>query len=250
MEKIIVIKMGGVASDNLTPEFFHQIQFWLDHGKKIVIVHGGGHYISEMMEQLNIPVHIKNGLRITTEEVLKITQMVLIGQVQPLITTNFQQNGFSPVGLNASCNQLITGDFLDKKKLGYVGQVKDVDSQLLQDLVKNNYIPIVAPLGMTREGEWLNINADSVACKFAEELEAEALYLLTDVPGVKKQEEWLEELYPSDILQLKEEKVIKGGMLPKLDSAVSAIKSGVSAVHITNAINKKGTVVKLKGVTV
>ncbi|MBO0440086.1 acetylglutamate kinase [Candidatus Enterococcus ikei] len=246
MKKVIVIKMGGVASDNLTKSFFLQVDQWQKQGKKIVIIHGGGHYISEMMQRLDVPVQIQDGLRVTTEETLKITQMVLIGQVQPMITAHFQQEGFSVVGLNASCGQIITGSFLDKQALGAVGTVQEVDTELLEHLLETNHIPIIAPLGLTEAGEWLNINADHVACKVAEELQAEKLYLLTDVPGVKKENQWLKELSTHDISKLKTAKIIKGGMLPKLESAVAAIKGGVKEVHITNKIQHAGTVIKLK----
>lgn len=243
-KEIIVVKIGGVASDNLTKEFFVQMEIWKNSGKKVVIVHGGGHYISEMMDRLGVPVTVEDGLRVTNKETLTITQMVLIGQVQPMITTKFQQAGFSVVGLNASCAQIITSDFLNQKKYGYVGNVKQINKQLLLDLMDNDHIPIIAPLGITETGKWLNINADSVACKIAEELKAEALYLLTDVPGVKKEGQWLKEISPRDILQLKGQKVIKGGMLPKLEGAVFAVTNGVRKVHITNKIQKLGTTIK------
>ncbi|OTN86437.1 acetylglutamate kinase [Enterococcus sp. 7E2_DIV0204] len=248
MKKVIVIKMGGVASDNLTKSFFEQVEHWQKTGRKIVIVHGGGHYISEMMQRLNVPVMIQDGLRITTEETLKITQMVLIGQVQPMITTHFQQEGFSVVGLNASCGQIITGTFLDKNTLGAVGEVTQVDTELLEHLLETKHIPIIAPLGLTETGEWLNINADHVACKVAEELQAEKLYLLTDVPGVKKENHWLKEITTSDVPKLKTANIIKGGMLPKLESAVTAIKGGVKEVHITNQLQHAGTIIKSKEV--
>lgn len=250
MKKVIVIKMGGVASDNLTKAFFEQVDRWQKEGKQVVIVHGGGHYISEMMQRLNVPVVIQDGLRVTTAETLKITQMVLIGQVQPMITAHFQQEGFSVVGLNASCGQIITGSFVDEHTLGAVGEVEQVDTELLEHLLKTKHIPIIAPLGLTKTGEWLNINADHVACKVAEELQAEKLYLLTDVPGVKKENQWLKELSTSEVPKLKREKIIKGGMLPKLESAVTAIKGGVKEVHITNQIQHAGTIIKSKGVFV
>ena len=250
MQKIIVIKMGGVASDNLTNDFFQKISQWKNDNYKIVIVHGGGHYISAMMERLGIPVVIKKGLRVTTEETLKITQMVLIGQVQPMITTRFQQEGFSAVGLNASCGQLITGDFLNKELLGFVGEVEAVDTELLFHLLKKNHVPVITPLGLSEQGQWLSINADLLACKIAEELQAEALYLLTDVPGVKNEKEWIKELFPEEIELLKTAGLIQGGMLPKVESALSAINSGVKTVHITNKLSHMGTTIKLEEVII
>lgn len=248
MSKIIVVKMGSVASDNLTDTFFKQITQWKYQGYKIVIIHGGGHYITEMMHYLEIPVVIKEGLRVTNEQTLKITQMVLIGQVQPMITTRFLQEGFSAVGLNASSGQIITGSFLNKKLLGFVGEVENVHTELLVHLFQKDYIPIIAPLGLSENGEWLNINADHIACKVAEELEAEALYLLTDVPGVKHGNRWLNQLFPKEISELKKAEVIKGGMLPKVDSALIAINKGVKEVHITDELTHAGTVIKLEEV--
>lgn len=239
----IVVKIGGVASDNLTTDFFKQIRQWETQGHEIIIVHGGGYYITEMMERLNIPVLIKDGLRVTTEQALKVTQMVLIGQVQPAITTLFQQNGFATIGLNASCDNLIQGQVIDYEKLGYVGEITDVNPASIENVLNKNYIPIIAPLGMTVSGQWLNVNADDTACKIAEAIGADALFLLTDVPGLKYSDQWLEKLFVSDIEQLKIEKVISGGMIPKLESAINALEKGVSKVHITNCIEKDGTVI-------
>lgn len=239
----IVVKIGGVASDNLTQSFFQQIEEWQTAGHEIIVVHGGGYYITEMMERLNIPVTIKEGLRVTTEQALKITQMVLIGQVQPTITTLFQQQGFATIGLNASSDNMIQGKFIDQEKLGYVGEITEVNPAAIEGVLYRNYIPIIAPLGMTSSGQWLNVNADDTACKIAEEVGAEALYLLTDVPGVKQGGEWLEKLSIAEVEELKNEEVITGGMIPKINSAINALENGVSEVHITNCIEKAGTVI-------
>lgn len=239
----IVVKIGGVASDNLTQSFFQQIEEWQTAGHEIIVVHGGGYYITEMMERLNIPVTIREGLRVTTEQALKITQMVLIGQVQPTITTLFQQQGFATIGLNASSDNMIQGKFIDQEKLGYVGEITEVNPAAIEGVLNRNYIPIIAPLGMTSSGQWLNVNADDTACKIAEEVGAEALYLLTDVPGVKQAGEWLEKLSIAEVEELKNEEVITGGMIPKINSAINALENGVSEVHITNCIEKAGTVI-------
>lgn len=239
----IVVKIGGVASDNLTQSFFQQIEEWQTAGHEIIVAHGGGYYITEMMERLNIPVTIKEGLRVTTEQALKITQMVLIGQVQPTITTLFQQQGFATIGLNASSDNMIQGKFIDQEKLGYVGEITEVNPAAIEGVLYRNYIPIIAPLGMTSSGQWLNVNADDTACKIAEEVGAEALYLLTDVPGVKQAGEWLEKLSIAEVEELKNEEVITGGMIPKINSAINALENGVSEVHITNCIEKAGTVI-------
>lgn len=244
----IVVKIGGVASDNLTTGFFNQIKDWQTSGHEIVIVHGGGYYISEMMNRLNIPVVIKNGLRVTTEQALKITQMVLIGQVQPTITTLFQQQGFSTIGLNASCGELIQGEVIDQQKLGFVGEITEINPAAIENVLAKQYIPIVAPLGITKDGQWLNVNADTAACKIAEAIDAEALYLLTDVPGVKYQNQWLERITIEEAEALKAEAVITGGMIPKVDSAVDSLENGVKQVHITNCIEAAGTIITKEAV--
>ena len=244
----IVVKIGGVASDNLTPSFFETIADWQAAGKKVVIVHGGGHYISEMMEKMALTVTIKDGLRVTDPQTLEVTRMVLLGQVQPLITTAFQQAGFHAVGLNAGCDQLIQGEVIDEEKLGQVGKVQQINAAFLQLLTEKKHVPILAPLGITPEGQWLNINADEVACQVAASLQAEKLYLLTDVPGVKQDDEWLKKVSIHEVDQLKAEKVITGGMIPKLNSAVDALENGVSEVHITNCIECAGTVIVKEGV--
>lgn len=238
---VIVVKMGGVASDNLDADFFAQIKTWQAQGKQVVIVHGGGYYISEMMQRLGQEVRIQKGLRVTDAGTLEITRMVLLGQVQPLITTKFLAEGFHALGLSAGSDQLIQGDFLNRDELGFVGQVSQVNQALLTVLLEKEHIPIIAPLGITQEGQWLNINADEVACKVAGALQAEALYLLTNVPGIRKQDEWLTQLSSEQVSQLVAEQVVTGGMLPKLASAQAALKAGVQAVFINNSIVSQGT---------
>jgi len=239
--EVIVIKMGGVASDNLGDAFFQQLRQWHKENKKIVIVHGGGHYISKMMTLMNLKVEVKDGLRITDKKTLELTRMVLLGQVQPLITTAIQKAGLQPVGLNAGCNQLIQGDFIDQEKLGYVGKVTQIANELLEILFCAQQIPVIAPLGVTAKGQWLNINADEVACQVAASLKADKLFLLTDVPGIKQKNEWLEEVDLLQLNQLLKEKIVTGGMVPKIKSAQKALLAGVHSVCITNAINSKGT---------
>lgn len=242
--KTVVVKMGGVASDNLNDAFFEKISSWQEQEYQVIIVHGGGHYISTMMKTLGLEVEVKQGLRVTSDETLEITRMVLLGQVQPMITTYFQQAGFHALGLNAGCDQLIQGEVINEEQLGFVGQVTEVNHQLLQTLLTKKHIPVIAPLGITADGQWLNINADEVAWKIAASLQAEKLYLLTDVPGIKKESEWLKEISVTDIQQLKTEKVVTGGMLPKLDSAQKALMAGVKSVFISNTIDSFGTEIK------
>jgi acetylglutamate kinase len=246
---IIVIKMGGVASDNLTPAFFKQIAQWQAQGKKIVIVHGGGHYISKMLQKLALPVQIKDGLRVTDTATLEITRMVLLGQVQPLITTRFQQAGFQVVGLNAGCDQLIQGEIMNQQALGYVGQATTVNQPLIQLLLARDHIPIIAPLGITDQGQWVNINADEVASCVASSLGAEKLILLTDVPGIREDYQWLEQVTLAKVDTLIKDEIITGGMIPKLASAKKALLKGVQIVNITNHLGNPGTKIQKTAVS-
>ncbi|OFI47177.1 acetylglutamate kinase [Floricoccus penangensis] len=239
--KTIVVKMGGVASDNLDFEFFQQIKFWQAQGHNIAIVHGGGNYISQMMEKMNVPVEKKNGLRVTNQVALDIARLALLGQVQPMLTGRFQAEHISALGLNAASDRLIEGHIIDFHKFGYVGQVDKINIYLLENLMEIGQVPIIAPLGMTEDGQWLNINADDVAAQVASQLQADELYLLTDVPGIKKENIWMKKIPTEEIDELKDKKIVTGGMLPKIESAKKALKAGVGAVFINNCISSKGT---------
>ncbi|MBP1041944.1 acetylglutamate kinase [Vagococcus sp. BWB3-3] len=243
MTETIVVKLGGVASDNLQPTFFEKIRQWQLAGKRVVIVHGGGHYINTMLERLDVVSTFHNGMRVTTKETLDIVKMVLIGQVQPTITSIFQEAGFAAVGLNAMDDRLLTAHSLKETSLGYVGEVVSVNTDFLTQLLNNQQIPVIAPLGITDDSQWLNVNADQTACAIAQSLQADQLYLLTDVPGIKTEAGLLETVKLAEVADLKATGVIKGGMLPKLNSAVTAVIAGVKQVHITNQINQAGTVI-------
>lgn len=243
MTQTIVVKLGGVASDNLHTTFFNQIRSWQIAGKQVVIVHGGGHYITTMLERLNVSSQFHQGMRVTTNETLDIVKMVLIGQVQPTITSLFQQAGLAAVGLNAMDDQLLTANALEEKELGYVGEVNSVNTAFLTQLLKNQQIPVIAPLGITDDRQWLNVNADQTACAIAQALQAEKLYLMTDVPGIKTANGLLEGINLTEVAALKATGEITGGMLPKVESAVSAVLGGVKQVHITDQINQSGTII-------
>ncbi len=244
MKGIIVVKLGGVASNQLSPAFFKQIYTWKAQGKKIVFVHGGGNAIQKMVETLQVATTFKNGLRVTTEAVLEVAKMVLIGQVQPQIVQQLQQAGLAAIGLNAADNQLLSAKVIDYATYGYVGEITHVETQLLVDLISKEYMPIIAPLGITSKQEWLNVNADSVACKVAEALHAEHLFLLTDVPGIRANNQWLTELSLAEMKTYQKDGAISGGMIPKINSALAAIQSGVASVSITNNLHHQGTIIR------
>lgn len=237
----IVVKIGGIAADNLDDSFFAEIHKWQKAGKKVVIIHGGGYYISQMMARLGVEVTIRDGLRVTDAATLEITRMVLLGQVQPIVTTKFFQAGFHGVGLSGGSDQLLLGTAIDEASLGYVGEIQKVNTDLLEILLEKNQLPIIAPLAISKTGQWLNINADEVACQIAAALQASQLFLLTDVPGIKDKDHWLKEVSIPQLDSLVAQKVISGGMLPKIQSGKKALLAGVQTVHINNCITKCGT---------
>ena len=245
MTQKYIIKIGGNAAQQLTPKFFETIKHWQKQHIQVAIVHGGGDQISHLMTQFNEPVQKFNGIRVTTAQGLNITQMALLGQVQPALTEAFRQHGIAAIGLNAGSNQLLTGHVLDQALYGYVGVIHQVNTQLIQQLWQQNLIPIIAPLAMTNDGQWLNVNADHAATAIAKQLHADALYLLTDVAGVKVSGCLLQALTPNTAQQLTADHLVTGGMIPKINSALSAVKRGVHHVHITNTVTQPGTVVTL-----
>lgn len=245
MTKKIVIKIGGTAATQLTPAFFETIKNWQKQNTNIVIVHGGGDHISALMAQFNEPVQKINGIRFTTQNGINITKMALLGQVQPALVEAFRQNAVPAIGLNAGSDQLLTGHVLDQDTYGYVGAIHQVNTQLMKNMWQNNLVPIIAPLAITNEGQWLNVNADHAATAIAKYIQADELYLLTDVSGVKVSGNILQELTPQKALELKSSNIITGGMIPKINSALDAVHRGVPNVHITNTVTHPGTVVTL-----
>lgn len=245
MTQKYIIKIGGNAAQQLTPKFFETIKHWQKQHIQVAIVHGGGDQISHLMTQFNEPVQKLNGIRVTTAQGLHLTQLALLGQVQPALTEAFRQHGLAAIGLNAGSNQLLTGHVLDQARYGYVGVIHQVNIQLIQQLWQQNLMPIIAPLAMTNDGQWLNVNADHAATAIAKQLHADALYLLTDVAGVKVSGCLLQALTPKTAQQLTADHLVTGGMIPKINSALNAVKRGVHHVHITNTVSQPGTVVTL-----
>ncbi|WP_099221308.1 acetylglutamate kinase [Listeria costaricensis] len=244
MEDVIVIKIGGAASDALTENFFEKIRLWQENGKKIVLVHGGGHYISTMMQKLNLPIATHQGLRVTNKKALEVTRMVLIGQVQPTIMTKLKRNGFKAIGLSAADDGLLTAVPITEPAIGLVGEITRVKTELLENLLESDLMTVIAPLGMDAGGNWLNVNADMAACAIAGALHAERLYLLTDVPGVKIEGQVAAQLSTKRIATLIKQGIVTGGMEPKLKSASTALQQNVQAVYITDDLHHSGTRIK------
>ena len=230
----VVIKFGGHAmgNDEAVETFARDIVLMQQVGVNPVIVHGGGPMINEMLDRLNIKSEFVAGKRVTDEATMEVVEMVLSGRVNKRIVQAINSQGGRAVGLSGKDANLITCDPTDPK-LGLVGTPRDIDPTLLNKLFEADMIPVIAPLGAGDNGETFNINGDTVAGAIAAALSADRLLLLTDVSGVKNAEGVvLTELTPENILELTVSGVIDRGMIPKTETALSAIRGGVRAVVI------------------
>lgn len=240
MQNLIVIKVGGNALTELTADFYQTLSAWRAQGKQILLVHGGGNEISRYAELLQLPIIKQDGIRVTDAETLNVTKMALMGLVQPLILQQLSAHGLPALGLNAATNGLLLGDYLDKAKFAAVGQIQAVNQAFLQNILPH-FIGVLAPLAMTTQGDWLNVNGDTAAANIATLLDAERLYLLTDVEGVLKQGKLIKTLTHSEATELIEQGIITQGMRPKIAAAFSAKQGGVAQVQICGQLNVAGT---------
>ncbi len=243
-DKTIVIKYGGNAmtDDRLKECFAQDVVLLKLVGMNPVVVHGGGPQINEMLDKLGKKGEFIQGMRVTDEETMDVVEMVLGGQVNKEIVNLINRHGGKAVGLTGQdgnfihAQKLLMEDMKDPTKMidvGQVGEITGIDPSIITFLDTGDFIPVVAPIGVGREGETYNINADVVAGKLAEILNAEKLILLTNTPGVlDKEGQLLTGLTPKQIDDLVADGTLSGGMLPKISSALDAARSGVKAVHI------------------
>ena len=245
--KTVVIKYGGNAmvSEDLKDGFALDVVMMKYTGINVVVVHGGGPQIGKMLEMFGIKSNFIDGHRVTSKEMIDVVEMVLGGKVNQDIVSLINKHGGNAVGITGKDGDLIVAQKLRVKKispetnrpeiidLGLVGEIKHVNTNVLQTLDNAGFIPVVAPLGRGQNGETLNINADFVASAIASALNAEKLVLMTDTEGVKnKSNVLLSELTRKKSLKLIKDKVIKDGMLPKVKCCLDALKNGVKKTHI------------------
>ena len=245
-DKTIVIKYGGNAmvDDNLKQSFAKDVVLLKLVGMNPVVVHGGGPQISAHLEKLGKKGDFINGMRVTDEETMDIVEMILGGQINKEIVQLINKNGGKAVGLTGQdsnfihAKKLIVKDERDEFKnidLGQVGDIDSIDPTLINFLDSGDFIPVVAPIGIGDDDKTYNINADLVAGKLAEILKAEKLILMTNTPGVlDNNKQLITGLTAKEIENLIIEGTLSGGMLPKINSALDAAKSGVNAVHIVD----------------
>ncbi|MHB1697839.1 MAG: acetylglutamate kinase [bacterium] len=236
--KTFVIKFGGsIASDKVLKESFIKDVILLKLiGINIIIVHGGGKDIDSLLKKLNIDINFHDGYRLTDERTMEVVEMVLSGKINKDIVALINKFGGRACGLSGKDGNLITAKKVKTGKvdLGFVGEVKHVDKKILLTL-DPSFIPVIAPVSMDGEGNTLNINADLVASAVAAELEAEKLIILSDQDGLlNSKNELISSVKTADIKSMIKEGVIYGGMIPKANSCMDAVKQGVKKVHIIN----------------
>jgi acetylglutamate kinase len=239
--KTIIVKYGGHAMENGVSEHFAQdIVLMKQTGIDPVVVHGGGPQIGSMLKKLNIASSFVDGLRVTDAAAVEVVEMVLTGSINKQIVSGINAAGGRAVGLSGKDGNLVVARKLEHKTnggtpvdLGFVGEPEKVSPQILRTIIASDLIPVIAPIGVGTKGETFNINADTVAGAVAGAMQAERLILLTDVEGVLDRERKLiPKLSVADARALIADGTISGGMIPKIETAIDAVESGVKAAVI------------------
>jgi acetylglutamate kinase len=236
-DKVFVIKYGGAAQTDysLRELFAKDISLLMHFNIHVVIVHGGGKEISEVSKQLGIDSKFVHGQRVTDEKTLEVVIMVLAGKINKEIVGLLNRSGVKAVGITGKDGNLLKAKkfLLDNgDDLGWVGEVESVDETILNVLMNNDFIPVVAPIGWGEEGKPFNINADIAASSIAKSLKAEKLIYLSDVPGVQINNECISTLNNETAETYIKQGIITGGMIPKVRSAFETISNGVNKVHL------------------
>ena len=235
--KVVVVKYGGNAmiNESLKQQVMEDIVLLWLIGVKIVLVHGGGPEISDLTKRLGAKPQFVDGLRVTDQETMDIVQMVLAGKVNKTLVNLLEMKGGRAIGLSGIDGRLIEAQQKDPR-LGYVGQVTKIHIKPVMDILSNGYIPVIATVGCDREGHAYNINGDTASAYIAGALHAERLILMTDIAGVLRDKDDPSSLIPEltvpQAKELYEEGVISGGMIPKVDCCIEAIREGVRNVVI------------------
>ncbi len=235
--KTVVIKYGGNAmvNDQLKHQVMEDITLLWLIGVKVVLVHGGGPEISELMNKLGKKAEFIDGLRVTDKETIDIVQMVLAGKVNKSLVALLETYGGKAMGISGMDGHLIDATFKDER-LGYVGKITRINKEPIEDLLEKGYIPVVSTVGCDDKGNLFNINGDTAAAHIAGALNAERLIMMTDIAGILKDKDDPSTLIPNITVEgakkLYDEGVISGGMIPKVDCCIEAINKGVENVII------------------
>lgn len=240
-KKIVVVKYGGSAmlDENLKKKVIQDIVLLKLVGMQPVIVHGGGKEISKWLEKVNIEPHFVNGLRFTDDATMEVVEMVL-NKVNKELVQMIGELGMKAVGISGKDGSLLHchKKEVDGEDIGLVGEVSEVNPDIIFDLLEKDFLPVICPVGFDKEYTSYNVNADDAACAIAKALKAEKLAFLTDVEGVYKdfndKSSLIEKISISEIEKLIENGQMGGGMLPKLSNCVDAVKNGVNRVTIAD----------------
>ena len=237
--KIIVVKYGGSAMTNveLQKKVIEDVVLLKLVGFKPIIVHGGGKEISRWVDKVGKTPEFVNGLRVTDAETMEIAEMVL-NKVNKSLVAMVQELGVKAVGISGKDGGLlkVNKKYADGKDIGFVGDIKEVNAKVIYDLLSNDFLPIVAPIGLDDDFNTYNINADDAACEIAKAVGAEKLAFLTDIEGlyrdINDKSSFISKITVSDAKKLIESGTLGGGMLPKLTNCTNAMEAGVNRVHI------------------
>ncbi len=246
-DQIIVVKFGGHAmvDQKLASQFARDMVMLKVCGLNPIVVHGGGPQINRMLDKLAVKAEFRDGLRVTDDATMEVVEMVLAGSINKSIVASIQQAGGRAVGISGKDGNLMIAERYTKKKkdpvtgeetiidFGQVGEPARINVEILHTIMKSDAIPVVAPIGIGYDGQTYNVNADTAAGAIASATGAKRLLLLTDVAGVlDKNKKLISELKIGDVQQLVDEGTITGGMIPKIESAVAVVWSGVEGVII------------------
>lgn len=249
-DKIVVVKFGGNAmvSQDLCSAVMSDITLLTQVGVKVVLVHGGGPEISDMLKRVNKTTEFVDGLRVTDAETMEIAQMVLCGKINKNLVAQMQQAGGNAIGLCGVDGHMIEAECLNPK-LGFVGEITKVNPKPVLDMLNMGYIPVVSSVGCDAEGNAYNINADTAAAAIAAALGAECMVAMTDIVGILKDKDDPSSLISCINVQEAPEMiargVISGGMIPKVEGCCNAVKAGVKKVFIIDGRVKHSILIEL-----
>ncbi len=232
----ILIKIGGsFAADTIKlAELASAIHVLVNKSYRVVLVHGGGKDINENLKLLDEVPEFVSGLRVTDESVLKMVEMTLCGTMNKRLVRLLQVSGCKVVGISGQDGELLIAQKKLKEghDIGFVGEITDVNTQLIDDLLAKKWLPVVSPLSVDQEGNAYNVNADEAASALARALNVDQLLFISDVAGVLNRDEIISYLNEGEIDELVDSKVIQGGMIPKVESCLECVNSGIGRVHI------------------
>lgn len=233
--QVFVIKYGGAAQtdEGLKSDFARDIVLLQLVGIKVVIVHGGGKKINSLLDKLNIESHFEDGLRVTNKDTMEVVEMALSGLINKEITSLLVGHGARAVGISGKDDGLLRASAFNLEKYGFVGKIDEVNEAVINALLKEDIIPVIAPIALGANATSYNINADLAASAIAAKLRASKAIFLSDIKGVlDKNGELISKLDETKIAELKNDGTISGGMIPKLEASLECIKAGAKAVHI------------------